>query len=158
MTRLFSLLAAICLAASANAAAQDYDSYQQRQKDLVQLASVFGDLHHIRRTCEPRYEADAWRERMKKLVDLEAPMPDARQAMVSAFNKSYRDAQRQFPSCNRRARNYAASRAVNADRLIERLTAPLYAAMTDNETFLFSETPQADETQRSNQNDIVNRR
>lgn len=148
MIRAFFFLVTICLSALASATAQGYDSYEQRQKDLVQLASVFGDLHHIRRMCEPRYEADAWRERMKKLVDLEAPMPDARQDMVSAFNQSYRNVQRRFPSCNRRARDYAASRAARADAIVERLTAPLYDAMEENETLLFSATPPPGDAQR----------
>ena len=51
--------------------AQTYDDYQRRFADLLALSSVFGELHHIRRTCLPRYEADTWRERMKQLIDLE---------------------------------------------------------------------------------------
>lgn len=161
MIRAFFLLVSICLAFTANAAGQDYDSYQQRQKDLAALSSIFGELHHIRRYCEPRYEADVWRDRMKSLIDLEAPLPEAQQAMVAAFNNGYRNAQRRFPSCNRRARDYAASRAVSADAIVERLTAPLYEAMRENEPLLMlSTTPQTGDSEQLDRknNNIVNER
>ncbi len=125
--------AAIILAAlSTGAAAQDLARYQQRQKDLVAVSAVFGTLHHVRRTCEPRLEADAWRERMKKLVELEEPQPAAREEMVASFNKAYRDAQRRHPVCDRRARDYAAARAAQGDAIIARLTAPLYEVMAED--------------------------
>ena len=113
--------------------AQDLQSYQQRQTDLANLAGLFGELHHIRRTCEPRYEADVWRDRMKKLISLEEPQSSEREAMVQQFNKGYRDARSRFSSCNRRARDYAASRAAQGDVIVSRLTEALHEA--EDETF-----------------------
>ncbi|MEZ5891841.1 MAG: TIGR02301 family protein [Parvularculaceae bacterium] len=127
--RLAAALAALTLLAApafvAGAAAQDFESYQQRQKDLTSLATLFGELHHLRRTCDPRYEADVWRERMKKLLELEEPQENEREALVGAFNKGYRAAQSRYPACTRKARDYAASRAVQGDTIVERLAAPL---------------------------------
>jgi uncharacterized protein (TIGR02301 family) len=123
---------AACLLAGA-AAAQDLESYEQRRTDLASLAGLFGELHHIRRTCEPRYEGDVWRERMKTLMDLEEPQESEREAMVQAFNKGYRDAQRRFPSCDRNARDYAAGRASQGDAIVARLTQSLRQAQ--EETF-----------------------
>ena len=124
--RTATLIAACFAAFAATANAQDFAAHQQRQQDLVALSGVFGTLHHIRRYCEPRAEADVWRERMKTMIELEAPQPAAREDMVRAFNRSYRNAQRRFPDCGRRARDHAASRALQADAIVERLTTPLY--------------------------------
>lgn len=137
MTRLAAILALLAIAAGSHAAAQDFESYQQRQRDLVGLAAVFGDLHHVRRYCDPRAEADVWRERMKKIIELEAPLAEAREEMVAAFNRSYRSAQRRFPRCDRRARDYAAARAAQGDEIVNRLKAPLYEAM-EQETSPFA--------------------
>ena len=114
------------------AAAQDFEAYQQRQKDLVALSGVFGALHHLRRTCEPRREADRWRERMKQLVELEEPQTALREEMVGSFNAQYRNAQRRYLVCDRRARDRAASQALRGDDLVARLTAPLYEVMAED--------------------------
>jgi uncharacterized protein (TIGR02301 family) len=119
---IFLALAALTLGGISAATAQDLETYRQRQRDLEVLAGLFGELHHLRRTCDPRLEADTWRERMKKLIELEEP-----QALVQAFNTGYRDAQRRYPRCDRRARDYAASRAAQGEPVIARLTAPLHA-------------------------------
>jgi uncharacterized protein (TIGR02301 family) len=123
------LTAALMLAASAvstPASAQDLETYQQRQRDLASLAELFGELHHLRRTCDPRYEADTWRERMKKLLDLEEPQAAEREALIQQFNKGYRAAQSRHPSCDRRARDYAAARAAQGDVVVDRLRAALH--------------------------------
>jgi len=127
-----ALAAGLALVFSANANAQTFEAYQQRQSDLISLSSIFGELHHIRRHCEPRFEGDLWRNRMKKLIDLEEPQATAREKMVAGFNKGYRKAQKRFSTCDRRARDYAAGRAAQGDAIITRLTAPLYEAMAED--------------------------
>ena len=49
-------------------------------------------MHHIRRTCDPDREGDFWRNQMKRLIDLEQPSFELRDAMVSAFNGGYTSA------------------------------------------------------------------
>lgn len=122
-----AVFAALAFAGFSAAAAQDLETYRQRQADLETLAGLFGELHHLRRTCDPRFEANTWRERMKKLIELEEPQDAEQQALVQAFNTGYRDAQRRYPRCDRRARDYAASRAAQGEPVIARLTAPLHA-------------------------------
>ena len=114
------------------AAAQDLETYQQRQRDLNALATLFGEMHHLRRTCEPQFEADVWRERMQKLLELEEPQDAEREALVQGFNQGYRDAQRRYPSCDRRARDYAASRAAKGDVIVARLTQALRQEQEDD--------------------------
>lgn len=119
------ILAAVILATPA--AAQEGD-YGARQRGLVSLAQIFGELHHIRRTCDPDREADVWRNRMKRLIDLEDPSFDVREQMVGAFNDGYVSAQARFPYCDRDAEDYAAARAYAGEALVSNLTAPLYGA------------------------------
>lgn len=107
------------------AQAQDYEAYVERQRDLTVISAIFGELHHIRRTCDPRYEADVWRERMKRLISLEEPDEQFREQLVAQFNDGYRKAQRAFPGCDRRARDYAAARAAQGEDIVRRLTAAL---------------------------------
>lgn len=145
MKSIVAMLAAFAIAAGLSAAAaQNYETYQQRQRDLVGLSAVFGDLHHIRRYCDPRHEADVWRERMKNIIELEAPLPEAREEMVAAFNRAYRSAQRRFPGCDRGARDYAAARAAQGDEIVERLKAPLYEALAqESDPFALTDAPNA---------------
>ncbi|MDZ7628334.1 MAG: TIGR02301 family protein [Parvularculaceae bacterium] len=124
MKRILTILA---LVAAAPAAAQDA-GYGARQRGLVSLAQIFGELHHIRRTCDPDREADIWRNRMKRLIDLEEPSFDIREQMVGAFNEGYVSAQARFPYCDRNAEEHAAGRAYAGEALVSNLTAPLYAA------------------------------
>ncbi len=134
--------ASLMLAGEATAQSQTADEYQQRQRDLVELASVFGEMHHIRRICEPRLESDIWRERMKRLVELEQPGFEAREEMVKRFNAGYRNAGGHFPVCDRRARDHAAGRAVFARRLVGRLSAPLREAERTDDGPLILTIPQ----------------
>jgi uncharacterized protein (TIGR02301 family) len=126
MKSLISLLFAVATAATP-AVAQEGD-YGARQRSLVSLAQIFGELHHVRRTCDPDREADVWRNRMKRLIDLEEPSFDVREQMVGAFNDGYVSAQTRFPYCDRDAEDYAAARAYAGEALVSNLTAPLYAA------------------------------
>lgn len=107
------------------AAAQD--EYEARRAALTGLSQIFGELHHIRRLCEPEREGDIWRERMKRLIDLEQPAFDLREAMVGSFNDGYSSAQSRFAYCDRDAEDYAAARALTGEALVSNLTAPLYA-------------------------------
>lgn len=128
----FILAAALPIVAS-SAQAQTYEDYQRRHGDLIALSTVFGELHHIRRTCAPRYEADTWRERMKSLIDLEQPQEAARDEMVASFNAGYRRARDRYAVCNSRARNYAAARAAQGDEIVDRLIAPLYETVSNDD-------------------------
>lgn len=122
------MMAPAALMTPAPAFAQDLERYLERQTDLKALASLFGELHHLRRTCEPRAEADIWRERMKRMIDLEEPQEVVREDLVAKFNAGYRGAQRRYPTCDRRSRNYAAGRAAEGDIVVRRLMASLEEA------------------------------
>jgi uncharacterized protein (TIGR02301 family) len=133
MMRIPALAILFAFALAIPARAQTYEAYQQRNADLIALSMVYGEIHYIRRTCLPRYEADTWRERMKQLLELEEPEQKAREEMVASFNAGYRRAQDRFSTCDRNARDYAAARARMGDEIVERLMAPLYEALEDEE-------------------------
>jgi uncharacterized protein (TIGR02301 family) len=118
-------LFALMIFAAAPALAQDAADYGARQRGLVSLSRIFGELHHVRRTCDPEREADIWRNRMKRLIDLEEPAFDIREQMVAAFNEGYVAAQARYPYCERAAEDYAAARAYAGEALISNLTASL---------------------------------
>lgn len=107
------------------ARAQTID-YKQRTADLTALSALFGELHHIRRLCEPRRESEIWRERMKRMIELEQPTSNLQNELVKAFNDGYRTAQTRFDRCDRRAEDFAASNAARGEARIARLMAPLY--------------------------------
>lgn len=110
-------------AVSANA--QNID-YKQRRADLIAVSGLFGELHHLRRLCEPRREGEIWRERMKRIIELEQPTSNLQNDLVRAFNDGYRDAQTRFDRCNRRSKDFAARRAASGEPRLARLMAPLY--------------------------------
>ena len=125
------LIAIFTIAAASPAPAQTID-YAQRAADLEGLSRVFGELHHIRRMCEPRREAEVWRDRMRRLVELEQPTQALRDRMVLAFNTGFKNAEQRFRYCDRDARDYAASRATQGDQMTARLMAPLYDALAES--------------------------
>lgn len=131
MLKRTALIAAL-FALAAPAAAQKID-YEQRARDLERLSGAFGELHHIRRLCEPRREAEVWRNRMRRLVELEQPTATLRDRMVAAFNSGFRNAEARYPYCDGEARDHAAAVAVDADEAVQRLAAPLYEAIAGTE-------------------------
>ncbi len=126
---------AVVLSALTPALAQEPEDYRARQENLAKLATIFGEMHHIRRMCEPRREADAWRNRMKKLVELEDPAASQRDVLVRAFNDGYSRAQKRYDICSRSAEDYAASRASEGERIVKALTDPLYESVEGDDAF-----------------------
>lgn len=125
----FRLGLILALIAAAPVSAQEID-YRQRAEDLTALSRIFGELHHIRRNCD-RDEAEIWRSRMQKLIDLEMPQAEVREQMVIAFNDGFRIGESHYEYCDRDARNRAASIAVQGDRIATRLIEPLYNSLAD---------------------------
>lgn len=133
------ILAALPLAQASYAqssSAQGSGDYRLRQQNLTKLSGIFGELHHIRRICEPRIEADIWRNRMKKMVELEGPSDTHHVQLVEAFNNGYKSAQRKYNFCNRDAEDYAASRAGDGGLIVNQLTAPLYKSLAESDASL----------------------
>lgn len=131
MTRLIAFL--LFIFATHATAQTGQEDYRVRQENLLRLSAIFGEVHHIRRMCVPQREADIWRNRMMKLIELEAPAATQNRAMTKAFNDGYYRARRQFNTCNRAASSYAASRADEGERVVAALMAPLYDSLAQEE-------------------------
>ena len=112
------------------AAAVQYETYAQRQRDLVALSGVFGQLHHIRRTCDPQREANIWRQRMQTMIELEEPGRQTHLDMVNAFNGGYQEIRSRFPECTREAQEKGKDLAYAGSMLVQRLTADLDVDLT----------------------------
>ena len=124
--------ACVCFLLSANPAAlaQEADanvlpaSPQERRADLVRLSAIMGEAHHIRANCDAQ-EAEVWRQRMSRLIELEQPTPAQRNAMVQAFNSAYYDAQQSHAGCDRAARERVRNLAGEGRQLTQKLAANL---------------------------------
>lgn len=112
-------------ALSGLSASAQYDTYLQRQQDLITLSGIFGQLHHIRRTCEPRREANIWRQRMQTMVELEEPARQTHIDMFNAFNAGFRAMEARYRECTREAQATGKDLAYSGRVLIDRLTANL---------------------------------
>ena len=118
--RIFLALVMLCLAAPAGA---QFRSPEDRNDALVSLSRIFGEMHHIRRLCGRGDEEDIWRERMKRVIDLEAPSFEQRERMVVAFNDGYVSAQGRFPGGTSAAESSAAGRAATGEALVSNIAA-----------------------------------
>jgi len=119
------LIFTFCIGIITSAQARQYDQYLQRQQDLVSLAGIFGGLHHIRRTCNPRREANIWRERMQNLIEFEEPDNDTHLGMVNAFNENFQSARSSYPDCTRNTQEAGKNLAFEGNKIVQRLTSPL---------------------------------
>ena len=68
-------------------------------RDLLRLSEILGSMHYLRALCNPQ-EKDVWREKMQKLITLEAAKePQRRQKLTAAFNRGYRSFSALHTSC-----------------------------------------------------------
>lgn len=126
---LFRAVLVLTLMLSAPLAAQQTGDYRRRAEDLRDLAKIFGELHQIRRSCEPGSESEVWRNRMRKLIDLEMPTADLREDMIRSFNVGFRRGEEHYEYCDRDARRRAANLAEDGNEIATRLLEPLYNSL-----------------------------
>lgn len=130
MTRLVLSFAVFAL--FAGAALAQPPSYAERRAKLVSLAEVLGGAHSMGRLCAPETQSDVWRYRMMRLIELEQPSTQDRNAMVAAFNKGYRGVQTQFPECTEAARRESRRLAKRGEALVQDLSSMLYQLDEDD--------------------------
>ena len=98
-------MAATLLASSA--AAQDRAPAQRQQ--LLDLAYALGESHALRQACTP--DDQYWRERMRRLIEVERPDGAFAQRLADRFNTGFSVRQAQFPECTPAVRAEAAAAA-----------------------------------------------
>lgn len=68
-------------------------------RELLRLSEIMGSMHYLRGLCNPE-EKDRWREKMQKLIAMEAAKePLRRQKLTAAFNRGYRSFAALHASC-----------------------------------------------------------
>lgn len=72
-------------------------------KSLNRLASILGSMHFLRTLCNDP-QAAVWREKMRELIEAQAPNDADRRHLVASFNGGYRSFESTYRSCTPAAR------------------------------------------------------
>lgn len=86
------------------------------QGQLLELAGILGQLHHLRGDCVSG-ERQLWRDNMMELVRLENPPVTRKDEMVEGFNSAYARARTRYPACNKQAARMAIELAEDGELL-----------------------------------------
>ena len=91
------LSAAVATQAAGQAAvvAPDSRPYDER---LMRLSEILGAVHYLRELCGST-DGQAWRDRMKELMDAEGSTALRRAKLTRSFNNGYRSYSRTYNSC-----------------------------------------------------------
>jgi uncharacterized protein (TIGR02301 family) len=104
------IVAALLLLLAAQPAAAQERSPAERQA-IIELSYVLGEAHGVRTVC--RGDKDqTWRERMKRLIEVEAAEASFTRRLQDSFNTGYNAARAGFTSCDANAKAEAAQIAV----------------------------------------------
>jgi len=87
---------------------------------LVDLANVLGQSHAIRQACSKKKDF-TWRDRMERLLRVEAADQALRNRLVNAFNDGFGSAQASYPTCGEKAKADAARLAQRGEALAGQL-------------------------------------
>ena len=91
----------LSVASVSNAAGQiaivtpDTRPYDER---LMRLSEILGAVHYLRELCGAN-DGQAWRDRMKELMDAEGSTALRRAKLTRSFNNGYRSYSRTYNSC-----------------------------------------------------------
>jgi uncharacterized protein (TIGR02301 family) len=90
------IAAGLALVAPVPAAAQaDTKPYDEK---LMRLSEILGAVHYLRELCGGN-DGQAWRDRMRELMDAEGSSALRRARLSRSFNNGYRSYSRTYNSC-----------------------------------------------------------
>jgi uncharacterized protein (TIGR02301 family) len=81
--------------AQSNIISPDSRPYDER---LMRLSEILGAVHYLRELCGAT-DGQAWRDRMKELMDAESSSALRRAKLTRSFNNGYRSYSRTYNSC-----------------------------------------------------------
>ncbi len=116
MRRGVGAVGALVLSLAFVAAASAQDRAPTARQALADLAGVLGQSHAIRQACSGRKDF-SWRERMERLLSVEAADQGLRNRLVKAFNDGYAAGQAEYPTCTPASRQAAARLAGRGEAL-----------------------------------------
>jgi uncharacterized protein (TIGR02301 family) len=97
-TRLLAAVAALCslgLTAQAPLPPAETKPYDDR---LVRLSEILGAIHYLRELCGAD-EGQAWRDRMRELIEAEGSTAMRRTRLTRSFNQGYNSYSRTYKTC-----------------------------------------------------------
>jgi len=65
---------------------------------MMRLSEILGAIHYLRELCGS-YDGQAWRDRMKELMDAEGSTALRRAKLTRSFNNGYRSYSRTYNNC-----------------------------------------------------------
>jgi uncharacterized protein (TIGR02301 family) len=92
---LLSVTAATQSAGQGAIVTPDTRPYDER---LMRLSEILGAVHYLRELCGSN-DGQAWRERMKELMDAEGSTALRRAKLTRSFNNGYRSYSRTYNNC-----------------------------------------------------------
>jgi uncharacterized protein (TIGR02301 family) len=94
------LIAGVMATASGAAAQSALGSPDTRPYDdkLMRLSEILGAVHYLRELCGAN-DGQAWRERMRELMDAEGSTALRRAKLSRSFNNGYRSYSRTYNAC-----------------------------------------------------------
>jgi uncharacterized protein (TIGR02301 family) len=112
-------LASICLLMAAPAALAQERPPAERQV-LLDLAYTLGQAHALRQACGGVGD-QYWRDRMARLIDVEAADQGFNGQLQARFNAGYNTREAEFPGCSLGARRALVVTAAKGQQLARRL-------------------------------------
>ena len=111
------------------------------RQTLLDLAYVLGQTHALRQACEG--EGDQyWRDRMARLIDVEAADEGFTGQMQSRFNAGYNSSQAEFPTCTAESRHALIAAAQRGQGLATKLSAVTHSVRPKPADDPYANTPE----------------
>jgi uncharacterized protein (TIGR02301 family) len=86
---------------------------------MLDLAYVLGEAHGLKQACAP--DDQTWRERMQRMLEVEAPDADFEARLTTRFNDGFTARHAQYPKCDPRAARLEAKIAAQGEALAKAL-------------------------------------
>lgn len=116
MIRGAGAVGALVLLCVSTGAAWGQDRAPAARQALVDLAGVLGQSHAIRQACT-RQKDFRWRERMQRLLQVEAADQSLKNRAMLSFNDGFYAAKASYPACSKEAKAAAARLAQRGEKL-----------------------------------------
>ena len=100
-------------------AAQAQERTPDQKKQMLDLAYVLGEAHALKQACAP--EDQTWRERMQRMLEVEAPDADFEAKLTTRFNDGFTARHVQYPKCDPKAAKLEAKIAAQGEALAKAL-------------------------------------
>jgi uncharacterized protein (TIGR02301 family) len=86
---------------------------------MLDLAYVLGEAHALKQACAP--DDQSWRERMQRMLEVEAPDADFEARLTTRFNDGFTARHAQYPKCDPKAARLETKIAVQGEALARAL-------------------------------------